>query len=149
MKECSKCKIEKESSEFFKDKYKKDGLTYNCKACNKKYSKQYYQENAYKLKKYSKQHYQENAEQKKQYNKKHRESLKDGFHHVYYLPNHNYVGTTDLIVKRMTNHRSLYNRYTDNYEILASFEDRGKALRFERLMHDSGFEGRHNNNCYK
>jgi hypothetical protein len=182
MKECTKCKIEKESSEFSKDKDKKDGLTSNCKACNKKYRqdnaeqlkkyhqenaerinqyskkyrqknaekiKKYHQENAEQSKKYSKKWRQENAEKIKKYRKKHRESLKDGFHHVYYLPNHNYVGTTDLIVERMSKHRSDHNRITDNYEILASFEDRDKALRFERLMHDSGFEGRHNNNSYK
>ncbi len=84
----------------------------------------------------------------KQYGKEYRESQKDGLHHVYYLPNHNYVGCTDCIVTRMSQHRSTHGRYTDNYQILASFEDRDKALRFESIMHDSGFEGRHAFNRY-
>lgn len=33
MKTCSKCKVEKDESEFFKDKWRKDGLKSNCKAC--------------------------------------------------------------------------------------------------------------------
>lgn len=44
MKKCSKCKIELPESEFWKDKYKKDGLRSACKNCNandKEYLKQY------------------------------------------------------------------------------------------------------------
>jgi hypothetical protein len=78
-----------------------------------------------------------------------RDSRKDGYHHVYYLPNHNYVGTSDNLYYRMARHKSVYKRVVDNYQILASFEDRGKAKRFESLMHDSGFEGRHSKNSYK
>lgn len=39
MKVCSKCKIEKDESEFYKDRVNKDGLQYRCKTCRKEYSK--------------------------------------------------------------------------------------------------------------
>lgn len=34
---CSKCKVEKSPTEFYKDKRTKDGLQYNCKTCLKSY----------------------------------------------------------------------------------------------------------------
>ncbi len=37
MKTCSKCKVEKESSEFYKDKHCKDGLCCRCKLCMREY----------------------------------------------------------------------------------------------------------------
>ena len=37
VKVCTKCKIEKELSEFYKDKSTKDGLTCKCKSCGKQY----------------------------------------------------------------------------------------------------------------
>lgn len=36
MKTCSKCKVEKELSEYYKDNKKPDGLRYECKDCKKK-----------------------------------------------------------------------------------------------------------------
>jgi len=49
MKVCSKCKIEKEFSDFGKDKTRKDGYRYVCKECNKPYSRrkanEYYEAN--------------------------------------------------------------------------------------------------------
>lgn len=35
MKECSRCKIKKAPSEFYKNSSRKDGLNYSCKACQK------------------------------------------------------------------------------------------------------------------
>ena len=67
MKTCSKCKIEKELSEFNKDKSKKDGLHTQCISCKKEYVKnnkdkikEYYQNNKDKRKKYDKNYYQNN-----------------------------------------------------------------------------------------
>lgn len=44
MKVCRKCKLEKDESEFSKDKSRKDGLYSHCKAC----WHEYYQTDAYK-----------------------------------------------------------------------------------------------------
>ena len=44
-KKCSKCGIEKELSEFVKNKSKKDGLSYICKQCNIEYQKEWYKKN--------------------------------------------------------------------------------------------------------
>jgi hypothetical protein len=35
MKTCTKCKIEKDEKEFYKEKLKKDGLMHDCKKCSK------------------------------------------------------------------------------------------------------------------
>lgn len=115
----------------------------------KQQSKEYSLKNAERVKKRNKQWREDNAEYVKQYKKEFRLQQKDGLHHVYYLPQHNYVGVTDNLYNRMKTHRNQQGRNTHNYQILASFEDRGKALRFESLMHDSGFEGRHAFNVYK
>lgn len=45
MKKCCACKIEKELTEFAKDKYNNDGLTYKCKSCRNEYSKAYRKNN--------------------------------------------------------------------------------------------------------
>lgn len=55
MKKCSKCKKELPLSEFWKDKYKKDGLRSACKICNannKEYLKEYNKRTASERKKY-------------------------------------------------------------------------------------------------
>ena len=48
---CSKCKEKKELSEFYKDKYHKDGLHSNCKVCSEKMSKKWRENNPEKVKK--------------------------------------------------------------------------------------------------
>lgn len=45
MKVCTKCKIEKELSDFNKNKSKKDGYNNICRVCSNANSKKYYQEN--------------------------------------------------------------------------------------------------------
>lgn len=42
MKKCSQCKQEKNTSEFSKDKYQKDGLRCHCKVCHSLDHKKYY-----------------------------------------------------------------------------------------------------------
>jgi len=49
MKKCCKCKVEKDSSFFNKNKSKKDGLTTECKSCIKKYADVYRKRNKQKL----------------------------------------------------------------------------------------------------
>ncbi len=57
---CSKCKEEKEITEFSKHKYNKSGYRPDCKSCNKKY-------------------YLKNIEEKKEYGKKYREKNRDSY----------------------------------------------------------------------
>jgi hypothetical protein len=69
-KACSTCKVEKDVSEFCKDRSAKDGYQYKCKAC----FKLKYKENRDKLLEYGKEHYKQNRdkllEYQKQYNEK-------------------------------------------------------------------------------
>ena len=73
MKVCTKCKIEKELSEFGKRKDSKDGLLSRCKPC----FKEYYQENKGKIKEKFKKYYQENKEKSKKYYQEKREYYKE------------------------------------------------------------------------
>jgi len=45
MKTCSKCKTTKPLTEFNKTKSNKDGLSFYCKVCNRKTSRQYREKN--------------------------------------------------------------------------------------------------------
>ncbi len=77
---CSRCEIEKEISEFHKDKSKKDGLNPACKICIKdwrtnnkdylnKYALQYRLENKENIAKYQQIWYEKNKENWKEYQK--------------------------------------------------------------------------------
>ena len=102
MKTCTKCKIEKEVTEFTKDKKTKDGLTYTCKFCYKEYrennkqrikeihkeynetnkeriseqKKQYYLANKERIKEYIENNKERRKEQRKEYYKNNKERLK-------------------------------------------------------------------------
>jgi len=66
MKKCTHCKQKLSSNKFYKDKYKKDGLTVQCKDCDKKYREQ----NKNRIKDYSRQYRKENKKKIKQYRDK-------------------------------------------------------------------------------
>jgi len=72
MKICYICKVEKELTEFSKDKNNKDGFTYDCKKCRKVKYKAWYDANPEKVrniierdKPYRKTYYSENKERYK------------------------------------------------------------------------------------
>lgn len=82
MKTCNRCLIEKEYSNFYKDKSKKDGLKTICKDCNKDYinlnkedilerGKNYYQNNKEKISENKKIYREKNKEHFKEYRKNH------------------------------------------------------------------------------
>ena len=73
MKTCTKCKIEKEVTEFNKQRKTKDGLTYACKPCRKEYN----ETNKERIKEYRKEHYKNNKEKVKQYSKTNKEYFKE------------------------------------------------------------------------
>ena len=92
MKTCTKCKIEKEVTEFNKAKKYKDGLYIYCKSCRKEYreankerlkewKKEYYQANKERVNERNKKYYEVNKErineQKKQYRKENKEYIKE------------------------------------------------------------------------
>jgi hypothetical protein len=69
MKTCIKCKIEKEFTEFSKDKGSKDGFYYYCKECTKVRKKQYRLNNKEKIKLGNKKYNENNKEKIKPYHK--------------------------------------------------------------------------------
>ena len=75
MKKCSKCKIEKDLSEFWKHKINKDGLRNICKECVRKYKK----ENNKHMKEYSKNWQKDNPEKCREYSIKYYENNPDKF----------------------------------------------------------------------
>ena len=76
-KTCTKCKETKATSEFSKDKYKKDGLHSSCKACKKSYDKKYVEENKEKKYASNKAYNSSHRKEKATYDKKRREAKKD------------------------------------------------------------------------
>jgi 5-methylcytosine-specific restriction endonuclease McrA len=59
---CSKCKVEKPVSEYYKRTASKDGLAAICKTCESIRCKAYQKENSERLKSYRKKHYEGNIE---------------------------------------------------------------------------------------
>ena len=66
MKKCTKCGIEKDESEFYKNKKAKDGLRHWCKACVSSHMKPYRQVNAERLSAYKKDYCEKNREKIKE-----------------------------------------------------------------------------------
>jgi hypothetical protein len=77
---CSKCKIEKEESEFGKDSFQLSGLRPDCKDCRRKVTQLYYQQKQEEINKQHQGYYQKNREkvllkQKLDPNKRKREKI--------------------------------------------------------------------------
>lgn len=84
MKKCSKCKIDKELSDFGKRKHNNDGLHLWCKSCikqdtinRKKYRKQYNKINNSKIKKYYELNKEKYLEQRNEWIKNNKERIKE------------------------------------------------------------------------
>ena len=81
MKICNSCKTDKPVSEFYKDKARKDGLTYKCKLCIIERNKKYYETNSEKAREDQKIYYAINIEKvleaKKIYRKNNIEKLRE------------------------------------------------------------------------
>ena len=59
---CRTCEIEKPLTEFYKDKRMKNGYQTQCKECVSKRRKERYEENKDEVLEYNKQYYKENAD---------------------------------------------------------------------------------------
>ena len=77
MKICTICKIEKDESEFYKNKRNKDGLNSWCKACFHDYNQKWYKNNSENMKKYMKEWSKNNPEYKKEWYKNNSEKVKE------------------------------------------------------------------------
>jgi hypothetical protein len=59
---CPKCGLEKDLSEFSKNKASKDGLMWRCKECHSQYNSQHYKDNKEDRLEYQNQYFQDNKE---------------------------------------------------------------------------------------
>lgn len=66
---CTKCGVEKQLNEFYKDKLTNDGFMRFCKQCNKEYCRKRYNDNKEKIAERNKQRYNENKEKFAERNK--------------------------------------------------------------------------------
>jgi hypothetical protein len=77
MKECTKCKVKKELSDFSKRKDSKDGFRNECRVCLKKYLKNYQKENRQLLISKKREYYQLNKEDIKKETRRYRVNNKE------------------------------------------------------------------------
>lgn len=75
-KKCSKCKIEKDISDFSKKVSGKNGYANTCKLCANEYGKKYYQNNKEEIKDINKEYYEAHKEKIKECNKEYRKNNK-------------------------------------------------------------------------
>ncbi len=74
---CSKCKIEKDVSEFYKGKNTKDGYQSQCKSCRSAWQKAYRQTDVGKAKKKEDSKKERQTERSKKYQREYRQNNKD------------------------------------------------------------------------
>jgi len=113
MKKCTKCKVDKEITEFSKDKQKKDGISLSCKLCSKEYHKEYHKENKNKIIEQKKEYYKKNKDKINKRHKEYRKENKDKInkcHKEYYKENKDKIKeylkeNKDKINKRQKNRK--------------------------------------------
>ena len=109
MKKCSKCKVEKEFSEFHKNKASKDGYCSRCKVCRKEYNKQRYQNKREAILEYNKQYIQNNPEVRREKNRK-RRAMKNAVQE-------NYTKEDEFYTRQLFAHMCFNCKTTDNLEV--------------------------------
>ncbi len=99
MKKCTKCKIEKPLTEFYKDKNSKDGYGFYCKSCKNEWYNEWYKSNKESRAEY----YQLNKEYLTRGHQKYRSSKKE----YYKEYNKNYFQSNkEIIYKRRKEYRN-------------------------------------------
>jgi len=107
MKICTKCKIEKDLSEFSKRKASNDKLSSICKKCKKKYDKKYKKDNYIIIQEKKRKYYQKNKMKILEYYKKYPQYDKK-YHSIYYKENKNKI---KRIKKTYRNSKAKYDTY--------------------------------------
>jgi len=74
MKKCTKCGIEKELTEFHKDRRRKGGIRSNCKKCCIEQKKEYRKNNKEKILEKQKEYYENNKEKISEYQRERRQN---------------------------------------------------------------------------
>lgn len=95
-KKCTKCGEEKPTSDFYKSKSGKFGVSSICKVCNSIQRKEYAEKNREKLNAKKRQYYLENKDKIKEYwesVKEHRKEYMDAYNKDYYLKNSEKIRT--------------------------------------------------------
>jgi len=118
----------------------------NNKDSYKEKAKQCRLTNPEKYKEYDKQRRLDNPEYFREKAKQHILAKKDGLHHVYLLPEETkksplgYVGITDCLYSRISQHKSDGNNPSNN-KIIKSFTSRKEAEGLEEAFHILGYGG--------
>jgi predicted GIY-YIG superfamily endonuclease len=112
------------------------------------YKKEWYLKNKDRLLEKNKAYRDTHKDEEKEYNKKRYEATKDGYHNVYLLTSHNYVGVTSNLPHRLRQHKTK-GRDSKNYVVLYKTEIRDEAHQIESVLHNMGYEGKHSYNSYK
>jgi hypothetical protein len=111
IKKCKVCNIEKPTSEYHKCiKANATYLRSYCKECGRKQRRKW------------------------------RESLKDGFWTVYYLPDTHYIGITSCLYERMKEHERR-GKNTNNYKVIGKYKKATEAAIVEAVYHNNGYNG--------
>ena len=116
MKTCPKCKIEKDESEFSKDKYREDGLVSQCKACRAEHYKTNRERELKRQAEYNATHKQERAEYQAEYMAKYRVTRKQGiaeYKAEYYATHKAEIAEYQAIHKAEINEYKRNRRRTD------------------------------------
>ena len=97
-----------------------------------------------KHRKYMKEYRLKNKNKLNTYSQEWRESQKDGYNRVYLLEDYNYVGMTEQPIKeRFRVHKAKFGRDCTNHRILYKTKSKSDAKELEALLHDMGYEGKH------
>ncbi|KKN26354.1 hypothetical protein LCGC14_0875390, partial [marine sediment metagenome] len=89
-KKCTKCRSKKSLSEFYKDKYTKDGFHPHCKKCKNNYHQKYYRVHKIEITKYYKKYAKANQSKqaKSKTNKKYRQTIAGHLCHCFHSMKH-------------------------------------------------------------
>jgi hypothetical protein len=127
MKTCTKCNIEKSLDDFNNHPDGPMGKDTQCKKCKAEYAREYRKKNPEKV---------------KANNIKFRDLYMEetGGYAVYCLPVENYVGFTNSIRRRMSDHRKK-GKDMSGFHIIKTFDCPIQAHLFETMFHLAGYGG--------